>query len=195
MKKRMGIAAGTVGPSDDSREDPSAGVRCKGADEVADEVVGFVGVVVRLHFVKPNQQLVDVFRRAEQEISSPFGDDEVLRENLQGLFVVFQRPTAVIVCVAQPMKRLPRHPDFSWAEMRDGHIAHVVADRPVSENWKLMSRPKNPFLNGLGCLVATVQLLGALDLSGETVNSQTDSSVFNHLVHPNRLDLASAIGV
>ena len=191
----MGIAAGTVGPPDDSRENPSAGVRCKSADEVADEVVGFVGVVVRLHLVIPYQQLVDVFRRAKQEISSPFGDDEVLGENLQGLFVVFQRSTAVIVCVAEPMKRLPRHPDFSWAEMRDGYIAHIVADRSVSENWKLMSCPKNPFLNGLGCLVAAVQFLGALDLRRETVNSKTDSGVFNHLVHPNRLDLASAIGV
>ena len=79
--------------------------------------------------------------------------------------------------------------------MRGGNVAHVKANRAVSEHREFVPSTQNAFLNGFGCLVSAVELFHALHLHGEPVNAQTDSGVFNHLVHSDGLDFTAAIGV
>ena len=76
--------------------------------------------------------------------------------------------------------------------MRDGNIAHVVANGSVAEDRKAMTCSKNAFLNGLGRLIAAVQFLHALDLSRETVNAQADSGIFHHVVDVDGLHFAAS---
>ena len=195
MEKGMGVASGTVCPTDDSRENPPARVGCERANEMPDEVVGLVSVVIRLHLVKANQQFIDVLRRSKQEIGRPLGDDEILRENFQRLLVVLQWTTAVIMGVAQTVEFFPRHTNLTGPEVGDGNIAHVVANRTVSEDGEFVSSAKNAFFDGFWRLVSAVELLGALHLRRKAVNAQTDTCVLYHLVHANGLDFTSAVSV
>ena len=139
----MSITARTIRPTDDSGQHATAGVRRQRTDEVADQVVRFVSVVVGFHVVKTNQQFIDVVRRSKKEVSCAFGDDEILREQLQHLFVVRQRRTSVVVGVAQPVQGLPRHANLSRREMGGRHVAHVVANRTVPEHRQLVFCTKN----------------------------------------------------
>ena len=168
---------------------------CKGADEVADEVIGFVGVVVRFHVVEANQQFIDVLGRAKQEISRSFGDDEILWEELEHLFVVFQRRPTVIVRVSETVQGFPRDTNFAGRKVRGWYIAHVVANRTVPEHRQLVLGTEDAFLDGFRCLVSTVQFLHAFDLRRQAVNPETDTGIFHHFVHPNRLDLAPTVSV
>ena len=85
----MGIAARTICPSNDSGQYASTGVRGEGANQMSDQVIGFCNVVIRINFVIPNQKFVNVLCSPNEKVTSIFGDDEILGEDLQYLFVMF----------------------------------------------------------------------------------------------------------
>ena len=164
VEERMRITARTIGPPDDTRKDPSAGVWCKGTDEMTNQVFGFCHVVIRFSLVIPYQQFIDVTSGPNKEVTCIFCHDEVLREDFQHLFIVLQWLSEVIVGISEIEEFLPRNINFPWAEMRDWNVAHVVPDRSISEHRQVVFCSENAFFNGLRGLISTAEFFHALDL-------------------------------
>ncbi len=191
VEERVSVAARTIGPADDPRQDPARRVRRKGAYQVADEVLGGSNVVIGRHAVETNEQIVNECSGTKEELLRVSSDDEILREQFQHLVASLQGSPEVIVRVSQIEEGRYAGADFLWPEVGHRDVAHVVADGAITEHGQCVVCSQDALLNGFRRLISAVERLDALDLFREAVQPEPDASVFEERVDFHRLQFAS----
>ncbi len=74
-----------------------------------------------------------------------------------------------------------------------GHrdVTHVETNRTISEDWQFKFSPQQPFFNRFGRLIPRSDFLHALYRARDSVDSETNPSVFQNRIQANGLDFSS----
>src|SRR6266498_5581126 len=91
--------------SDDSCDDPSAGVRGERDDELTEAVLRLLRVIESGQAVEAFEEIVDERRDAHEVFAARPGDEDVLRPQLEHLIVALEKLAPQIPRVAEPARR------------------------------------------------------------------------------------------